>query len=44
MDRLEAGDAQTAAALMIEHLNHIESELKLDERLSAELDLRTALL
>ena len=25
VDRLEAGDAQSAAALMIEHLNHIES-------------------
>lgn len=44
VDRLEAGDAESAAALMIEHLNHIESELKLDERLSAEPDLRAALL
>lgn len=44
VDRLEAGSAEGAAALMAAHLTHIESELNLDERLFAEPDLRRALL
>ncbi len=43
VDSLEAGDAEGAAAIMAEHLTHIERDLNLDDRVVASTDLRSAL-
>jgi DNA-binding GntR family transcriptional regulator len=44
VDAIEAGDVQTAAALMREHLDHIESALHLDAQAEPEVDLARILL
>ncbi|GAA4336330.1 GntR family transcriptional regulator [Pigmentiphaga soli] len=44
VDAIEAGDQRTAAALMVEHLNHIEHSLRLDAEEPAEVDLAAVLL
>ncbi len=43
IDAIEAGDADGAARLMTEHLNHIENALKLDAQEVQEIDLADVL-
>jgi len=42
-DAIAAGDARRAAALMVEHLNHVEKELDLSMGVEAPVDLAAAL-
>lgn len=43
IDAIESGDSQGASRLMIEHLNHIESALRLDAQEVQEVDLAEVL-
>jgi DNA-binding GntR family transcriptional regulator len=43
IDAIEAGDAEGASRLMIDHLNHIESALRLDAQDAQEVDLAEVL-
>jgi DNA-binding GntR family transcriptional regulator len=43
IDAIEAGNARGAERLMIEHLNHIESALKLDAHVVQDVDLAAVL-
>lgn len=44
IDAIEAGQANAATALMVDHLHHIESSLDLSDREEVEIDLAEALL
>lgn len=43
IDAIEAGDAEGASRMMIDHLNHIENALKLDAQAVPEVDLADVL-
>ena len=40
IDAIERGDGETAAALMVEHLTHVEGTLRLEMPVDEEVDLR----
>jgi len=43
LSALESGDSRRAAALMLDHLNHLESELQFNDESKPSVDLREAL-